>query len=58
MLTVGLKLTRNWALPGARQRTLARDVGEGSGDVLSVRCGRVRDSGFPGRRQQRAEAWR
>ena len=31
------QLTRNWALPGARQRTLARDVGEGSCDVLYVR---------------------
>jgi putative transposase len=31
-------LTRNWALPGARQRTLARDVGGGSCEVLYVRC--------------------
>jgi hypothetical protein len=29
-------LTRNWALPGARQRTLARDVGEGWCEVLWV----------------------
>ena len=45
-----LTLTRNWALPGARQRTLARDVGEGSGDVLCVQCESARDGDSPDRR--------
>ena len=30
-------LTRNWALPGTRQRTLAREVGEGSCELLCAR---------------------